>query len=112
MMDKAKATTKTMTAKVLAASSVALVRLGSAAVFGMPANYNVLSGGATPVNSIRVINSDHPYNTDENTMDFIFYVTQNEFGDTNFFAGLKSRIEIGTSGTQVYNMLGFQDARG
>ena len=41
-------------------------------------------------------------------MDFTYHVEQR--GDnTYFYATMKSRVEVGTSGTQVYNMLGFQD---
>ena len=42
-------------------------------------------------------------------MDFAYQVTQDEFGTSTLFVTLKSRIEIGTSGTQVYNMMGFYD---
>ncbi len=47
---------------------------------------------------------------DQNTMDMTYQVTQDEFGTTNLFVNLKSRIEVGISGTQVYNMMGFWDA--
>jgi hypothetical protein len=40
-------------------------------------------------------------------MDFTYWVEQ-EGGQNYFYATLKSKIEIGTSGTQVYNMVGFQ----
>ena len=76
----------------------------------VPASAFAQSTGQTPKNTIRVITSSQPYNADQNTMDFSYQVTQDEFGATTMFVTLKSRIEIGTSGTQVYNMLGFWDA--
>eukprot|EP00354_Favella_ehrenbergii_P009995 CAMPEP_0170466896 /NCGR_PEP_ID=MMETSP0123-20130129/10680_1 /TAXON_ID=182087 /ORGANISM="Favella ehrenbergii, Strain Fehren 1" /LENGTH=174 /DNA_ID=CAMNT_0010733131 /DNA_START=19 /DNA_END=543 /DNA_ORIENTATION=+ len=92
--------------------------MGSAAVLGStcwakdfpnPDDINELNNGQTPKNTVRVITSDQPYNADQNTMDFTYQVTQDEFGVSTLFVTLKSRIEIGTSGTQVYNMLGFWD---
>lgn len=44
-------------------------------------------------------------------MDFTYWVEQRG-GQTYFYATLKSRIEIGTSGTQVYNMVGFKYENG
>ena len=78
----------------------------SAADWPNNGNINDLSGGSTPKNTVRAIKADQPYNADQNTMDFTYHVEQ-EGGNTYFHATLKSRVEIGTSGTQVYNMVGF-----
>lgn len=79
---------------------------GLAADWPNPSNINDLSGNSTPKNTVRGIEADQPYNTDQNTLDFTYHVEQR--GDnTYFYATLKSRIEISTSGSQVYNMVGF-----
>ena len=80
--------------------------LVEAADWPNPGNINDISGGSTPKNTIRGIEADQPYNADQNTLDFTYHVEQRG-GNTYFYATLKSRIEVGTSGTQVYNMLGF-----
>ena len=87
----------------------AAVLLGSGAMaadWPNPENANDLSGGSTPKNTVRAIEADQPYNSDQNTMDFTYHVEQRN-DKTYFYATLKSRIEISTSGTQVYNMFGF-----
>ena len=90
--------------------SLLLQTLAFAADFPNPENVNSLDLGSTPSNTVRVIESDHPYNADQNTMDLTYYVTQDEFENTTLFVKLMSRIEIGTSGTQVYQLMGFQDS--
>jgi len=96
---------------VLKAICVGLFDVGLVlgADFPNPSNVSDLVSGVTPANTIRVINADQAYNMDQNTMDFTYQVTQDEFGTTNLFVNLKSRIEVGISGTQVYNMMGFYD---
>ena len=96
---------------ILKVICVGLLDLGlvMGADFPNPSNVSDLVSGVTPANTIRVINADQAYNMDQNTMDFTYQVTQDEFGVTNLFVNLKSRIEVGISGTQVYNMMGFYD---
>ena len=67
--------------------------------FPNPSNVSELVDFSTPINTKRVIPSDHPDNADGNTMDFTYYVTQDLFGNTALFAEITTQIEIGTSGT-------------
>ena len=83
------------------------LQLVEATDFPNPANVNDLELGTTPANTIEVISADHPYNADQNTMDVTYYIEQDSDGNTTLFVKLLSRIEIGTSGTTVYNMMGF-----
>ena len=95
----------------LAAVSYLAVSFGAGANFPNPGTQSNLTNGQSSVTTVRVIKSDQPYNSDQNTMDFSYQVTQDEFGKTMLFVTLKSRLEIGTAGTQVYNMMGFQNPR-
>ena len=93
---------------IRAAAPALLTFLGlvDAADWPNPGNINDVSGGSTPKNTIRAIEANQPYNADQNTMDFTYHIEQRD-GNTYFYATLKSRVEVGTSGTQIYNMLGF-----
>ena len=56
---------------------------------------------------MRVILAEQAYNTDQNTMDLTYHITQDEFGNTTLFAKLKTKLEISVSGSIVYNAMGF-----
>ena len=71
---------------------------GSAADFPNPDNVHDIKNGSTPSTTVRVIKSDQPYNADQNTMDFTYHVEQRN-DKTYFYMTMKSKIEIGTSGT-------------
>ena len=43
-------------------------------------------------------------------MDVTVWAEQDADGNTTLFVTLKSRIEMGMTGTRVYNMMGFRDA--
>ena len=83
----------------LVSAAAALASTCAAKDFPNPSNIDDLNNGQTPKNTIRVITASQPYNADQNTMDFAYQVTQDEFGTSTLFVTLKSRIEIGTSGT-------------
>ena len=81
-------------------------QLAVASDFPNPANVHDISNGSTPKNTVRVIKADQPYNADQNIMDFTYHVEQRN-DKTYFYATMKAKIEIGTSGTNVYTMMGF-----
>ena len=103
-----------MTKQLRTASAISMVlSLGADLVRGAdfknPSDRSeVGKDGNTPLNKIRVITADQAYNTNQNTMDFSFYVNQQQSG-TTFYARLNSKIEMPeAAGYVVHNLMGFK----
>ena len=75
---------------VLAATALLIPDLVQSVEFPNPGNINELTQGVTPANTVQVIDPNHPYNADQNTMDFKWFVTQDFTGATVLYVYLKS----------------------